>query len=419
MSKNIIIDNGAYEIKYGAASDDRPEHIPNCVVRTNSGHVLLGENLKPKKKVITDYSGIHYRRPIEHSQLTQWSLEKQIWDNTFMEKHFTDNWLEDANLIFCESPFTLSKFQNMTDEILFEEYGISKLYRCSSGFLTPWLDSDMQNEKSYNDFQLVIDCGFDSTWVIPMIYGLPYWKAVRNMPIAGKFLNGYLREMISFRHYNVTDEMVVVNNIKEKACYVSLDYENSLRNVENSRNETRGSGKKQEEISINYILPDFKTSTMGYTLNDRELADLERREEVQSLKLYDERFAIPELLFHPELSGVYKAGLITTIKDSLNNVPELLRPLMVANMTLIGGTSNLHGYKDRLISDLEQEVPIDDKINVHDLSNFTQDHAEIGWYSGCQFFKSGAFKKVCVSKDDYHELGVEYTQEKFGYKLQA
>ncbi len=420
MSKNVIIDNGAYEIKYGEASDDKPKHIPNCVVRTNTGRVLLGENLRPEKKVITDYSGIHYRRPIEHSQLTQWSLEKQIWDNTFMESHFTDNWLEDSNLIYCESPFTISKFQNMSDEILFEEYGIANLYRCSSGFLTPWLNNNKQkNEKSqrnYNDFQFVIDSGFDSTWVIPMIYGLPYWKAVRKMPIAGKFLNGYMREMISFRHYNVTDEMVVVNNIKEKACYVSPNYEVSLGKVEKSRNGVLDK-KKMEEISINYVLPDFKTSTVGYTLTNSELATLERKEEIQSLKLYDERFAIPELLFHPELSGAYKAGLITTIKDSLNHVPELLRPLMVANMILVGGTSNLPGYENRLVSDLKQEVPIDNKIIVRDLSNFTEDHSEIGWFSGRQFFKSGAFNKVCVSKHDYQELGVEYTQEKFGYKL--
>lgn len=175
--------------------------------------------------------------------------------------------------------------------------------------------------------------------------------------------------------------------------------------------------KKKEEISINYVLPDFKTSTVGYTLTNSELATLERNEEIQSLKLYDERFAIPELLFHPELSGAYKAGLITTIKDSLNHVPELLRPLMVANMILVGGTSNLPGYENRLVSDLKQEVPIDNKIIVRDLSNFTEDHSEIGWFSGRQFFKSGAFSKVCVSKHDYQELGVEYTQEKFGYKF--
>ncbi|VEU23433.1 DEKNAAC104695 [Brettanomyces naardenensis] len=299
----------------------------------------------------------------------------------------------------------------MTDEVLFEEFNIGSLYRCSSGSLTPWLTSN--KDKKYKDFQLVIDSGFDSTWVIPMIYGLPHWEGVRKMPIAGRALNGYMREMISFRHYNVTDEMVLVNNIKEKTCYVTSDYESSLKKVEKLR-KSKGM-KDHEGISINYVLPDYKTTNIGYTMTDEELGKFQQQETVQSLKLYDERFAIPELLFHPELGGLHKAGIIPVIKESLSRIPSLIRPLMVANIVLMGGTFNLPGFKERLIQDLKQEIPIDNEIEVH---NFDRpDYSEIGWYAGQQFFARGGFQQVCVSKEEYQELGVEYTQEKFGYKL--
>ncbi|QPG76263.1 hypothetical protein FOA43_003649 [Brettanomyces nanus] len=411
MPKNIIIDNGSYHIKYGDASGEKPVHAQNCVIRTNDRRVLLGEALDPGTKIINDYSGIHFRRPIEHGQLTQWSVEKQIWDNSFAEEYFTDDWLKDSNLIYCETPFTLTLFQNLTDEVLFEEYDISNLYRCSSGSLMPWLS---QNNAQYNDFQLVIDSGFDSTWVIPMIYGLPYWKGVRKMPIAGRFLNSYLREIISFRHYDVTDEMVLVNNIKEKACYVTSDYEASLKKVEKQRKNRNLNDAG--EISINYVLPDYKTTNIGYTVTDDKLAKMQKQDTVQSLKLYDERFAIPELLFHPELSGVHKAGIITTIKDSLKHVPALIRPLLTANMVVIGGTFNLSGFKERLAQELKKEIPIDDEIIIHDFDQ-SKDLSEIGWYAGKQLFAKNGFEKVCVSREEYQELGAEYTQEKFGYKL--
>lgn len=418
MSQKVIIDNGSYEIKYGDITQKSPDHVPNCVIRTSDKRILLGQDLNPDHNVIGDYSGIQFSRPIEHSQLTQWSVETQIWDNSFVDKHLSDDWLQDADLIFCESPFTISKFQNMTDEVLFEEYGVENLFRCSAGFLTPWItfngESSSKDGGKYSDFQLVIDSGFDSTWVIPMIYGLPYWDAVRKMPIGGRFLNGYLREMISFRHYNVTEETVLVNKIKEDTCYVTQDYEKSLKYVEKLRQNP--SLKDERDISINYALPDFKTSNIGYTMTNSQLSRLQKAEEVQSLKLYDERFAIPELLFHPELSGVRKAGLITTIKDSLANVPELIRPLLVSNIVIMGGTSNFRGFKDRLIHDLKREVPIDDEVIVHDFHNI-KNRSEIGWFAGKKFYSNGGFEQVAVSKSEYQELGAEYTQNKFGYKV--
>ena len=70
----------------------------------------------------------------------------------------------------------------------------------------------------YNDFQLVIDSGFNCTWVVPIVKGIPYYKAIKKLDIGGRFLNGFLKETLSFRHYNVMDETILVNNIKEKCC---------------------------------------------------------------------------------------------------------------------------------------------------------------------------------------------------------
>ncbi|GME70379.1 unnamed protein product [Ambrosiozyma monospora] len=297
MEKNIIIDNGSYEIKYGLNTDVSPIHVPNCIYRTPDKRVVLGDQLSQ----LQDTSNIHIRRPIEaNGQLTQWLMEKQIWDETFLRhkgQALGDDFLKDANLIYLETPITLTKFQNHVDQVIFEEYGVANYYRCSGGSLAPWLTADDSNSNSnnsdsswntdalneveekknneiedtsktnqlkkptktktkpqkpqavnhYSDFQLVIDSGFDSTWVIPVIYGLPYWKAVKRMPIGGRILNGYLRELISFRHYNVTDETLLVNRIKETSCYVALDFNESLAKIEALRKKP--SRKRQRVLS--------------------------------------------------------------------------------------------------------------------------------------------------------------------------
>ncbi|GMF07487.1 unnamed protein product [[Candida] boidinii] len=203
MTYNIVIDNGSYEVKVGAAGQDFPDHIPNCCIRSSDKNVILGSQLED----LNDYSGIHIRRPIEKNQLTQWYLEKQIWDNHFISRPDSsgdpNDYLFDNNLIYMESPASLNKFSTFSDQVIFEEYGVRNYYRCFGSSLIPWLDMDStvetkmdgapsetagedlkanignsgnlqvsDTQHAFKDFQLVIDSGFDSTWVVPMIYDI-------------------------------------------------------------------------------------------------------------------------------------------------------------------------------------------------------------------------------------------------------
>ncbi|KAH3662358.1 hypothetical protein OGAPHI_005610 [Ogataea philodendri] len=405
---NFIIDNGSYDIKLGRTTDDSPVHVPNCLVRSNDKGLYLGDILNSVGSI--ELSGLQFKRPIEHGQLYQWTIERQIWDSAFVKHYKDEDLLNGANVVYCETPVTYSKFQNNTDQVLFEEYGVGALYRGSVATVAPWITKP----EGYNDFQLVIDSGYDATYVVPMINGLPYWKAVKKMSIAGRFINGYLREVISFRHYNVTDEPILVNNIKESACYVTNDYYAALAKVERLKKlKPKQLLSDPGNISTNYVLPDFKTTMTGYAISDQDLSS-SVRENQQVLKLFDERFAVPEVLFQPEISGVHKAGLVKTIQESLQSVPELLRPLLCANVVLAGGTCNLPGLKERLISELNKEIPVDDEVKVFEWDG---NYADFGWHAAKQFFAKGGFESVAVSKQEYHDFGPEYTQEKFGHKL--
>lgn len=486
MTYNIVIDNGSYEVKVGATGQDSPNHIPNCCIRTSDKNVILGSQLED----LNDYSGINIRRPIEKNQLTQWYLEKQIWDNHFISKPDSsgdpNDYLFDNNLIYMESPASLNKFSTFSDQVIFEEYGVRNYYRCFGSSLIPWLDmnstvkskkdtaasdttgEDLKTETEENsenlqvsdthhafkDFQLVIDSGFDSTWVVPMIYGLPFYEGIRRMPVAGRLLTSYLREMISFRHYNVTDETILVNNIKERACYVSTDYDLSLKKVEKLRQNPRLlfsidklKANNLNNTVVDYILPDYKKSKRGYVLdpnsnstnfkknNNNEESDDEFDDpsERQVLRLFDERFAIPELLFHPELAGLHKSGLVRTIQDCLSNVPELLRPLLLANIVVVGGTSNLPGFKERLIKDLRELSPLGHEVKIGNYSNsstkgenddfFTNKYGsksqDYSWYGGVAMFEKDGFNKVSISKQEYFENGVDYCRQKFQYKYKS
>lgn len=455
-SKNVIIDNGQSSLKFGTADSEAPFVVSNCIIRTQDKRVHLGSTLDSQKSlkdlslVSNGLSNIAFQRPIKNGQCYQWNLQHQIWDNAFINSKLDSgngDFLQGSNLLFIESPITLPKFQNMTDQILFEEFGIDNLVRYSAPALAPWLECYGNGDKQMKNFELVIDSGFDSTWIVPMINGIPYHRAIKKLPIGGRFLNGYLREIVSFRHYNIVDEPILVNSIKHQTCYIALDYNETLDKI--TRLKKSPTNLLNSNLSLSFILPNNKTDFLGYSITDKsklsknELLNLQKSLEKninpewfnnqdedfdneikdkfdtinQSILLTDERFMIPELLFHPQLAGIYKSGLIQTIKSSLDAIPELLRPLLSNNIVTIGGTANIPGFNERIEKDLDPEIPIEANVQMLDYSHISNDKSLLPWYAGKSFFQNGGFEKVMMTKDEYLEFGAEYAQEKFGFKL--
>lgn len=71
--------------------------------------------------------------------------------------------------------------------------------------------------------------------------------------IGGKLLGNYLREIISFRYYNMMDETYLVNTIKDRMCFVSLDFVNEMKKT-----------KINNDLVQSYVLPDYSKSKLGY-----------------------------------------------------------------------------------------------------------------------------------------------------------
>jgi len=111
---------------------------------------------------------------------------------------------------------------------------------------------------------------------------------VWRLNIGGKFLTNYLKEVISYRHYNMMEETYLINKVKESCCFMSQDFSADLERI-----------KARKGGEIRYVLPDYSHSKDGYVLKDGETVG----DDQQLLVLGNERFAIPELLFTPSDVG--------------------------------------------------------------------------------------------------------------------
>lgn len=409
----IVIDNGSYKIKFGFGGELRPFVAINAIARDKYGVAHLSNQVDS----IKDISSVVFRRPHELGQLTSWELESCIWDYClYNPDEFAGidlQKLPSKHLVVSETCMTLPELSKNSDQIFFEEYGFDSVYKAPVACFVPFQRSDKdvkvisgkegnisvdaKSSKDYDEFNLVIDSGFNCTWVIPMIKGVPYYKAVKKLDIGGRFLNGLLKETISFRHYNVMDETILVNNIKEKCLFVDpVSYFKAFN--------------RKEKDTIDYVLPDFQTSFQGYVRDPKQSLP----ENSQVLTLKDERFSVPEVFFHPELTQLLKPGIIETILESIHMLPEVLKPIMAGNIVCTGGNFNLPGFADRLVSELQRQLPTDwtcrAKISTSDKSLY-------GWKAMSEFSQTESYKNVRVTKEDYLEHGLDWTtKERFGYQ---
>lgn len=397
---HLILDNGSYNLKAGFSLQSEPLVIQNTLTKARDGQIYIGNDYLTHTNL---YSAINFKRPHDQGHLTSWETEKPVWDymlDQLSPKKELDP--QDIHLTLAETPFQLPQLSMNTDLIVFEEYGFGEYYRCVPLSLVPW-----QEKGQPSDFTLVVDCGFHATWVIPVFYQNVYWKGIKKLPIGGRHLNGLLKEMISFRHYDILDEPILINTIKEKTMFVATNFEDALR--------------KKLTSPVEFVLPDFKTTMTGYVRGKEKLP-----EDAQTLRLYDERFTPPESFFHPEImldnNSSSNAGVIQNanfrnltdlVVDSIMACPEVTRPLLLANISIVGGTSNLPNFQERLISELKKELPVDWTVAAQE-QHFKLD--EVAWHGGSAMVKNDIVKDITISRQDYFEHGSNWCQKQFGFR---
>lgn len=293
----LILDNGAHSIKAGfsKSSTDEARIIPNAIVRSKGDRRMY---IGPEVDSCWDHFALHYRLPFEKGFLCDWDTEKAIWDRAFQDNVLAVN-PKDLSLLVTEPYFNLSKIQNTYDQIVFEEYEFQTYYRVPGAALVPFGNLFSPECGGGNpECVMIVDTGFSFTHVVPIISGSIVWSAVRRIDVGGKLMTNHLKEIISYRHYNLMDQTYIVNRVKETCCYVSQRFATDL---EECRLHPRRNNIFQE-----YVLPDFSANRLGYVRQPAHLRSAPLTEEETSMPVLfveNERFSVPEILFNPSDIG--------------------------------------------------------------------------------------------------------------------
>ncbi|XP_020099949.1 actin-related protein 8 isoform X3 [Ananas comosus] len=168
---------------------------------------------------------------------------------------------------------------------------------------------------------IVVNIGFNVTSVVPIFQG----KVMREIgvEIVGQGalkLTGFLRELMQQRNMNF-ESLYTVRTIKEKLCYVAVDYDAELRKDTQALCQIPGEGL--------------------FTLSK-------------------ERFQTGEILFQPQMGGVRAMGLhraVALCMDHCFNAEIVSDDGWYKTVVLAGGTSCLPGLPERLEKELHKILP--------------------------------------------------------------
>lgn len=241
-----------------------------------------------------------------------------------------------------------------------------------------------------------------------------------------------MKELVSFRSVNVMEESFLMDDVKEKLCFVSLDVARDLQIA-------RKPGK-DNLFRCTYVLPDGITHTKGFVKDpeeakryqvlydhakppkkrnkddaehlditeapeERKKADLSKNE----FSLTNERFLVPEMLFRPADLGMNQAGLAECIFRAVNSCHPHLHPVLYQSIILTGGSTLFPRFAERLERELRPLVPDEYKVKIT-----AQEDPILGvWRGGSLLASSPDFEAMCVTKAEYEELGSARCRKRF------
>ena len=367
IERTIVIDNGSGYIKYGLDGENEPKVFPNITglpkygsyLFTSKEEIFIGDDAYEKKSVL------NLSHTIKRGFVKDWNLMEKIWDYIFKKKFGKEPiYPNDYNILITQPLKNLKENKKKIAEIMFETFNFKGLFLAYPTVLSLYAAGKFTG--------MSLDLGYGTSQFSPIFDGYIIQDNVERVNIGGKDITKYLGKLLN-KNLKEKIPKYMVNNIKEKSCYIALDYEYELKSVE----------------PFDYELPDGT-----------------------HIIIDEKRIKCPEsFIFNPKLKWLEEKGIPEICNDLIKKCDSSLRKDLYNCIVLSGGNSMFKGLPERLTKEIKILAPKSMEEEVKVIAS--PERKNWACMGGKILSSISSFKDALVTRDNYEENGFSIIEKKF------
>ncbi|CAG8728766.1 14506_t:CDS:2, partial [Gigaspora margarita] len=368
IDEDTIMKNADSDAPKGESSNSA--FAENTLSKKEKGKYIIGD-----AEVAAWRSNMEIKNPLVDGLVQDWDALEKIWDHALDKRLQVDP--TEHPLFVTEAAWNTREIREKLTEIAFEKYQVLAFYVAKNPVLSAFATG--------RPTAVVLDCGHSTTSCVPVVDGYVLKKGIYKQPVAGEFLSEQIMQQFQKLNINVEPHYLIA-----KKTVVEADQPAIV--VYRDRPNTTESYHKYMQM-----FPDGFNTSFGV-----------------------QRFDVPEILFNPP-KFIMQPDRPSFDTKSMLGVPQMIcnsvsacdvdvRPLLLNNIILTGGTTLLPGFADRVNYELSMMLH-GMKIKLHAPGN-TIERKCSSWLGGSILASLGTFHQLWISRKEYDDQGAMIVEKK-------